>query len=1070
MAAVEMLWEQGDHEGVDVLMLQEPPLGMRTLTQFRGFDVWLPEGLVADMRCCTLCRQGLVFRKLPLDSPKVLGLQLDGVTSPLVFLNAYIASHTQVYGLFELQSGVELCLSNGWDFVISMDSNGQHPTWSGHLASGNTQGNKIHEFVQSNGLHVCNNANSPPTFVDTNGTGFHIDLTLSSVSRMVMNWTVHEQAVMLSDHNLLAFEVVVSWADLASGSVNEPAVYRNWDKTNWDLVRTKLLEQLEIQGWIDVDWDNIASSKHLHDLVEQFQLTCMSVVAEHVPQVKPNHAHKAYWTPELKQAKAEASRCRRREARYLKRHGIPAPPSWHLQTLAATQKLRDLIKKEKRKKWTDLIRSLDGTTCWKVLKSLTQPRRRLNLSEVTDLEGVTHTNDCDVHSALIQKFFPTCEEEALPEHQHIELQVNRWRSSCSMDPSPPVTVGELELCIRHSKTKSAPGMDGLTHGFFKNTLQVLLHILVMIYSACFRLQTYPVCWKRSLVVPIPKGDGSSLMVSQMRPISLLSVLGKYYDKLIEKRIRFWLERQNYFSRFQFGFRASKNCGQALELMQQNLSYKLGAHGGVNWGVFIDLFSAFDTAWPPYILHKLIEAKVPDYLIWAVDAFLTKREVFLRVQGRVFSSTPSGGCPQGSPLSPLLFIVLINDIFFLGLKSHLQAFADDLGMVTHQKPNQRIEEVKQIVEEDLSLLAGWLKKAKLVLNTSKTVLVRFGSKRRMGTSSSESLRIGHTCIQEVTHTKYLGVLFDQTLTFGQHVDYVIGKCHKRLLGIRRVAGIFWGPPMSVVKLLVSMSIETSLYYAVHIWGVTNTKTKMSKIDKMLRQAGLLVSGCLRTTSYEMVFCLSGILPFEFQSQEKIIRYFVQVCKAHDTQDYLQALEARAVSSSPMDKLLRAWGARLHQHGRLPHPSEASYPKQFLHTVANLLQDDYQQHVEGSGRLRTPSLTWTPQPPGCKLPTRLMSSLVSQCLAMHFPCRQYLCRFKITPTQDLCCACGDFAETREHILFHCTLYEQERSILSDELCGITWKKLVANPLELGCFLQAVRAKWRGTDRSWGPRGIT
>ena len=90
----------------------------------------------------------------------------------------------------------------------------------------------------------------------------------------------------------------------------------------------------------------------------------------------------------------------------------------------------------------------------------------------------------------------------------------------------------------------------------KNCKLELSYILAELFNKCLKESCFPDCWKVSLVVPVFKNVGERSTAKNYRPVSLLSVVSKVFEKLVNNRIVDHLEKCGLFSDFQYGFRSS----------------------------------------------------------------------------------------------------------------------------------------------------------------------------------------------------------------------------------------------------------------------------------------------------------------------------------------------------------------------------------------------------------------------------------------------------------------------------------------------------------------------------------
>ena len=161
---------------------------------------------------------------------------------------------------------------------------------------------------------------------------------------------------------------------------------------------------------------------------------------------------------------------------------------------------------------------------------------------------------------------------------------------------------------------------------------------------------------------IAKPGKDKKMVQSYRPISLLSCLSKLLERIIAKRLSSYMEQNKLFAETQSGFRAGKMTSEHILSLTER-SFLAFKNQQTVTSIFLDAEMAFDKCWQNGIRYKLKKnLNLPDRFIRLLSSFLTNRslkvfhngcwskEVFLRA-----------GTPQGSPLSPLLYLIMVNDI-------------------------------------------------------------------------------------------------------------------------------------------------------------------------------------------------------------------------------------------------------------------------------------------------------------------------------------------------------------------------------------------------------------------------
>lgn len=120
----------------------------------------------------------------------------------------------------------------------------------------------------------------------------------------------------------------------------------------------------------------------------------------------------------------------------------------------------------------------------------------------------------------------------------------------------PITPCELYYVINSLKEKSSPGIDGITNSVIKPLACFLVDVLAFIFNLSVETGTFPLYLKKAVVIPLfKKGDKSC--INNYRPISLLSVFSKIFEKIMKKRILGFLNVNNLLSGSQYGFRKKR---------------------------------------------------------------------------------------------------------------------------------------------------------------------------------------------------------------------------------------------------------------------------------------------------------------------------------------------------------------------------------------------------------------------------------------------------------------------------------------------------------------------------------
>ena len=376
--------------------------------------------------------------------------------------------------------------------------------------------------------------------------------------------------------------------------------------------------------------------------------------------------------------------------------------------------------------------------------------------------------------------------------------------------------------------------------------------LTIIFNLSFDKGVYPDMLKIAKAIPIFKKD-SKLVVSNYRPISLLSNINKILEKLMFKRVYTFLEENKCLYSLQFGFRTRYSTNQTLINITETIRAALDS-GKVAGGVFVDFQKAFDTVNHEILIWKLNHYGVRGLANSWFASYLSNRNQYVSILGNDSETlTIRHGVPQGSVLGPLLFLIYINDLHKAIKFSKVYHFADDTNLLNINESPSKLQ--KQL-NRDLKLLYEWLLANKISLNCTKTEAIIF---HKPGNRPNFNFKIklnGHL-IRPSDSIKYLGIYLDSTLNGQSHCE-VLSKKLKRANGM--LSKIRHYVPVAELRSIYYAIFSSHMTYGAQIWGQTTT-IHNEKIFKLQNRAMRIISFSNYRADAEPLYRANNILKLD-----------------------------------------------------------------------------------------------------------------------------------------------------------------------------------------------------------------
>ena len=476
--------------------------------------------------------------------------------------------------------------------------------------------------------------------------------------------------------------------------------------------------------------------------------------------------------------------------------------------------VRELVKTKKKRYYDDRFRHLisNKKSFFEELKKLagrTKCRRRIDLK--TSDGVISHDQQvADFFNSYFSTIGSTIQSPSPPGNPETP---GASMNSLSMFLTP-VTNREIYEILMNLNSNKSPGLDGISAKVLKLMAPAITSILTSLVNLSFETAIFPDCLKIAKVCPIYKG-GNVDDVSNYRPISILPVISKLFERAMFNRLFNFVDKLLY--RRQFGFRPKFSTVSALAEMTEKLRQNYTLQ---QFCIFLDFSKAFDTITHSKLLDKMERMGVRGLVQDWFRSYLKDRKQLVEVNGKQSQyHIVDCGVPQGSILGPLLFVIYVNDLPDQCRAFEVYMFADDTNLMYSSPVFD-----DSAIGSDIHCLMSWFHSNNLRLNVKKSQLIWIRNKK------PREIELGSEKLPDSLCVKYLGVVLDTCFTFKSHIDTVVNKMSSHvfvLLSIRKAAS------KNVLLAYYKSYIQPIISYCLLIYGSTSVCT-LAPIFKMQKK--------------------------------------------------------------------------------------------------------------------------------------------------------------------------------------------------------------------------------------------
>ena len=786
------------NQEIDILLVSETHFTVKNCFRIRGYstyDTKHPSG-----RACggtaLLVRNNIKHYPMPEYRTEHIQATSIAITgSNVVIASIYCPPRHNI----SKEQFVDFFSTLGTKFIVAGDYNAKHTFWGSRLTT--PKGRQLLNAISSARLDVI--SGGQPTYwpTDLNKTPDLIDFAIfKNIKRDRIQ--VYPSLDLSSDHS----PTVLTLSDIGidSGQNTQPNIHTNWMKYR-KYVSSHLAVGVSLRSTDEIEFAANTFTDVLNNGVKLVTRT---------PQKRMDNFSNYPVNIQI------LIREKRKARREWQRQRSPALRN----SLKKCQKrLKVALKSLEERELKHYLESLDSTkksdySLWKATRNMRSPIAHESPIRLENGSWAKSTEEkVNAFASYLENVFtPNCGTSTVypPEideeiHFPIKFRIN-----------------DIETSVKDLVLKKSPGKDGITAKMLKELPFSALKMVLYIFNSILRMGHFPLSWKKSEIVMIPKPGKDPTQVKSYRPISLLSILSKLFESILMKKLEPYIESNNIIPPHQFGFRKRHST---IEQVHRIVGLIRKAYESKEYcsALFIDISQAFDKVWHEGLLYKIYNL-LPINTHKLIKSYLSNRSFEVKSNG-IFSCSKkiNAGVPQGSILGPILYIIYTTDMP-TSLLTHTSTFADDTALVSiHKYPAVASDQLQTHVYE----LEKWLEKWKIMVNPTKCIHVTFTLRR----DTCPPIKIFNSMIPQNVHVKYLGIHLDRRLTWSHHISAKITQIKLKTNQLQWLIGHRSSLDLEYKVLLYKTVIKPIWTYGIQLWG-TACASNISKLQR--RQSTIL----------------------------------------------------------------------------------------------------------------------------------------------------------------------------------------------------------------------------------------
>lgn len=731
--------------------------------------------------------------------------------------------------------------------ILLGDFNAHSDLWGS--AQLDERGRAVEDVIGERNLIVLNTGAA--TRIDwTEGTSSAIDLSLVSDSlARRMTWEVLEDCCG-SDH----FPIVIRDLD---GSRKPQTKRPRWryDKADWK----KFTEALDPPEAI---------------CAEALEEMLVSAAESSIPRSSTKVSRRAvhWWNDEV----AGTVKARRKALRKLRRmkKNDPRRKAASITFRKTRCEARHATKAAKAQSWTAFVTGispeLNSKEIWRRINTFRNGSQTV-VRRLTTSAGTTD-DPTEMANILAEQYYRVSANASLhPDHIHKRASTHFEYDHSKHDDdyyNAAFSLSELRWAIARGKGMSV-GVDSIGYPMLRHLPEPFEEYLLEVLNDVWRTGLIPQRWKEGLVIPIPKEGKDPTVPSNLRPITLVSCVGKTLERMANRRLIQLLEQKGVLGDKQHGFRSGRGVDSYLAEVEEEVSGAIEA-GEHTEMVLLDLAKAYDTAWRAPVVGNLLKWGIGGNMSRYVDNFLRDR-TFRVLVGNSLSCPMEleNGVPQGTVIAVTAFLIRMTEVEpFIPLGVELKLYADDMVL---RASGRKAAVVRNRLAKAVKAVEAWTTLYGFQLSTPKSQLLHVCRKNKHQDVPPITTDDGN--ITEVKSARLLGVNIDSRFRFWKHIE----NAKRGVAATNRALAVLGGHLAAGARTTMLMAqqalVQSKIFFG---WGVVSSasSSRRNRLEACYNAGIRSASGAFKSSPVHAIMAEAGVLPFRYQEVISVIKKGVQ----------------------------------------------------------------------------------------------------------------------------------------------------------------------------------------------------